>query len=66
LRADEEELLKSSKLNQANVSLTNSLIDVNEGLSNTNINSIGRVTKWATGFEKLLEDPLGLQVFTVK
>jgi len=28
-------------------------------------NEIGRVAKWAISFEKLLEDPIGLEVFTV-
>ena len=51
--------------NQTKLSLTNSLTDVNEELINEKSSSeIGRVTKWATGFEKLLEDPLGLQIFT--
>ena len=54
------------KINQTKVSLTNSLTDVNEDLINGKNNEIGRVTKWATGFEKLLEDPLGLKIFTVK
>ena len=53
------------KINQTKVSLTNSLTDVNEDLINGKNNEIGRVTKWATGFEKLLEDPLGLKIFTV-
>ena len=53
------------KSNQTKVSLTNSLTDVNEDLINEKNNEIGRVTKWATGFEKLLEDPLGLKIFTV-
>ena len=53
------------KLNQTKVSLTNSLTDVSEDLINEKNNEIGRVTKWATGFEKLLDDPLGLQIFTV-
>ena len=54
------------KSNQTKVSLTNSLTDVNEDLINEKNNEIGRVTKWATGFEKLLEDPLGLKIFTVR
>ncbi|CAF0915606.1 unnamed protein product [Brachionus calyciflorus] len=52
------------KLNSTKISLTNSLIDVNEDIINEKSNEIGRVTKWATGFEKLLEDPLGLEIFT--
>jgi hypothetical protein len=27
--------------------------------------NLGRVAKWATGFDKLLGDPLGLEIFTV-
>jgi hypothetical protein len=61
----DEENPSGEKLNQTKVSLTNSLTDVNEDLINEKNNEIGRVTKWATGFEKLLEDPLGLQIFTV-
>jgi len=47
------------------MSLTNSLTDVNEEYNEKN-NEIGRTTKWAVGFEKLLQDPLGLKIFTVK
>jgi hypothetical protein len=47
------------------VSLTSSLTDVNEDLINEKNNEIGRVTKWAIGFDKLLQDPLGLKIFTV-
>lgn len=61
----DEENTGGDKLNQTKVSLTNSLTDVNEDLINEKNNEIGRVTKWATGFEKLLEDALGLQIFTV-
>lgn len=61
----DEENATGEKLNQTKVSLTNSLTDVNEDLINEKNNEIGRVTKWATGFEKLLEDALGLQIFTV-
>lgn len=61
----DDENTNGEKLNQTKVSLTNSLTDVNEDLINEKNNEIGRVTKWATGFEKLLEDPLGLQIFTV-
>jgi hypothetical protein len=51
------------------MSLTNSLTDV----SNQDVNKatseasdeISRVAKWAISFEKLLEDPIGLDVFTV-
>ncbi len=61
-------------------SLTNSLNDVmttsNQDASNSTsainnaINSkvnedLSQVAKWAIGFEKLLEDPIGLHVFTV-
>lgn len=53
------------KLSLTKVSLTSSLTDVNEDLINEKNNEIGRVTKWAIGFEKLLQDPLGLQIFTV-
>lgn len=61
----DDENQNGDKLNQTKVSLTNSLTDVNEELINEKNNEIGRVTKWATGFEKLLDDPLGLQIFTV-
>ena len=61
----DDENQNGEKLNQTKVSLTNSLTDVNEELINEKNNEIGRVTKWATGFEKLLDDPLGLQIFTV-
>ena len=61
----DEENPSGEKLNQTKVSLTNSLTDVTEDRINEKNNEIGRVTKWATGFEKLLEDPLGLQIFTV-
>lgn len=61
----DEENSNGEKLNQTKVSLTNSLTDVNEDIINEKNNEIGRVTKWATGFEKLLEDSLGLQIFTV-
>jgi hypothetical protein len=51
------------------VSLTNSLTDVsNQDVNKTTnevSNEIGRVAKWAISFEKLLEDPVGLEVFTV-
>lgn len=63
---DEETQSNADKLSQTKISLTNSLTDVNEDLINEKNNEIGRVTKWAIGFEKLLEDPLGLQIFTVK
>ena len=49
---------------QFNNNISNSLTDVNDELKITN-SEIGRVTKWAIGFEKLLEDQVGLQVFTV-
>ena len=62
---DEENQSNADKLSQTKISLTNSLTDVNEDLINEKNNEIGRVTKWAIGFEKLLEDPLGLQIFTV-
>lgn len=62
---DEDSQANSDKLSQTKISLTNSLTDVNEDLINEKNNEIGRVTKWAIGFEKLLEDPLGLQIFTV-
>ena len=62
----DDENPSGEKLNQTKVSLTNSLTDVNEDIINEKNNEIGRVTKWATGFEKLLEDPLGLQIFTVR
>ena len=62
---DEENHSSVDKLSQTKISLTNSLTDVNEDLINEKNNEIGRVTKWAVGFEKLLEDPLGLQIFTV-
>ena len=45
--------------------ISNSLTDVNDEIKITN-GEIGRVTKWAIGFEKLLEDQIGLQVFTVR
>ena len=61
----DDENPNGEKLNQTKVSLTNSLTDVSEDLINEKNNEIGRVTKWATGFEKLLDDPLGLQIFTV-
>ncbi|CAF0758450.1 unnamed protein product [Brachionus calyciflorus] len=65
LIVNDDECASGDKLhNQTKVSLTNSLTDVNEDLINEKNNEIGRVTKWATGFEKLLEDPLGLQIFT--
>ncbi len=48
------------------MSISNSLSDVNEDLKTSNGGiEIGRVTKWAVGFEKLLEDQIGLQIFTV-
>lgn len=53
------------KMNQTKVSLSNSLTDVNEEIINEKSSEIGRVAKWATGFEKLLDDSLGLQIFTV-
>ncbi len=62
---DDECQSNSEKLSQTKISLTNSLTDVNEDLINEKNNEIGRVTKWAIGFEKLLEDKLGLQIFTV-
>ncbi len=52
-------------MNQTKASLSNSLTDVNEEIFNEKSNEIGRVAKWATGFEKLLDDSLGLQIFTV-
>ena len=55
---DEENHSSVDKLSQTKISLTNSLTDVNEDLINEKNNEIGRVTKWAVGFEKLLEDPL--------
>ncbi len=63
---DEDNQSNTDKLSQTKISLTNSLTDVNEDLVNEKNNEIGRVTKWAIGFEKLLDDPLGLQIFTVK
>ncbi|RNA03338.1 hypothetical protein BpHYR1_051349 [Brachionus plicatilis] len=63
---DEESSGGDKLVNQNRVSLTNSLTDVNEELINEKNNEIGRVTKWATGFERLLEDPLGLQIFTTE
>ena len=62
---DDESQNLAEKLSQTKISLTNSLTDVNEDLINEKNNEIGRVTKWAIGFEKLLNDPLGLQIFTV-
>jgi hypothetical protein len=62
----DEENPTGEKLSINKVSLTSSLTDVNEDLINEKNNEIGRVTKWAVGFEKLLHDPLGLQIFTVK
>lgn len=61
---EENQNHSGDKLSQTKISLTNSLTDVNEDLINEKNNEIGRVTKWAVGFEKLLEDPLGLQIFT--
>jgi len=61
----DDEIANGDKLNQTKVSLTNSLTDVSEDLINQKSNEIGRVTKWATGFERLLEDQAGLQIFTV-
>jgi hypothetical protein len=54
------------KMNQTKASLSNSLTDVNEEIINEKSSEIGRVSKWATGFEKLLDDSLGLQIFTVR
>ena len=62
----DEENPTGEKLSINKVSLTSSLTDVNEDLINEKNNEIGRVTKWAVGFEKLLQDPLGLKIFTVK
>jgi hypothetical protein len=43
-----------------------SLNNNNNNISNNKANEdISRVAKWAIGFEKMLEDPLGLHVFTV-
>jgi hypothetical protein len=53
---------KINNISSSNIS--NSLTDVNDELKIAN-GEIGRVTKWAIGFEKLLEDQVGLQVFTV-
>ena len=61
----DEENSTCEKLSINKVNLTSSLTDVNEDLINEKNNEIGRVTKWAVGFEKLLQDPLGLQIFTV-
>jgi arylamine N-acetyltransferase len=57
----------NEKLNATKVSLSNSLTDVSEDFqkNDTNGNEIGRIAKWATGFEKLLDDSAGLQIFTV-
>ena len=65
LAVTDEDGQLGEKSNQTKVSLTNSLTDVNEDLINEKNNEIGRVTKWANGFEKLLEDPLGLKIFSV-
>ncbi|RNA12904.1 regulator of G- signaling 14-like isoform X1, partial [Brachionus plicatilis] len=64
LNANDCENSAKEKLNQTKISLTNSLIDVNEEIIKEKSNEIGRVAKWATGFEKLLEDQLGLNIFT--
>ena len=61
----DDDKARNEKLNQTKASLANSLTDVSEDLINEKSNEVGRVAKWAVGFEKLLEDPLGLQVFTV-
>jgi hypothetical protein len=61
----DEENQQIDKLSLNKVSLTSSLTDVNEDLINEKNNEIGRVTKWAIGFDKLLQDPLGLKIFTV-
>ena len=52
-------------LNNPRISISNSLTDVNDDLKVSSANEIGRVTKWAIGFEKLLEDEIGLEIFTV-
>lgn len=65
LNNNDAENLTKEKLNQTKISLTNSLIDVNEEIIKEKSNEIGRVAKWATGFENLLEDPMGLSIFTV-
>lgn len=66
LNANETDNTSKEKLNQTKISLTNSLIDVNEEIIKEKSNEVGRVAKWATGFEKLLEDQMGLNIFTVK
>ena len=65
LNANDEDSQIIESLSSTKASLTSSLTDVNEDLINEKNNEIGRVTKWAIGFEKLLQDPLGLQIFTV-
>ena len=63
----DDEKVRNKELSQAKSSLTNSLTDVSEDLINEKSrDEVGRAAKWAVGFEKLLEDPLGLEVFTVR
>lgn len=69
---NDENVPISEKLNQTKISIANSLTNVNDEYSSQtksneedNLSSAGRVAKWATGFDKLLDDPIGLEIFTV-